>query len=154
MTVLGALMLVAVTACDGARGRARRHGVCAEIMRARRRRGGDYRRARNVLLVVLYAIRDWHDHLRSLPYREKCGRVARSQRPTHPRRSAQPAPRTRQAVVPNLQLYVPSRDALIVNNGGVARRGGYIANVLVYSALYAAGVLLFAAMIFRKRDLV
>ena len=57
------------------------------------------------------------------------------------------------AVVPNLQLFVPSRDALMDPERGL-ETWRYLAETLGYSALYASVLLFFSAMIFRKRDLV
>jgi hypothetical protein len=57
-------------------------------------------------------------------------------------------------VVPNLQLFVPSRQAL--QPGGddaLARVVRYVASSLGYGALYAALLLALSAWLFRRRDL-
>jgi ABC-type transport system involved in multi-copper enzyme maturation permease subunit len=53
-------------------------------------------------------------------------------------------------VLPNLQLYVPSRTLLT----GHAQVGiwAYVANSAAYGLLYAALLLFFAALVFRRRD--
>jgi ABC-type transport system involved in multi-copper enzyme maturation permease subunit len=57
------------------------------------------------------------------------------------------------AIVPNLQLYVPSRDALEVREVGLSV-GRYLVNVSGYALLYASVLLVVAALLFRRRDLV
>ncbi|HJL14489.1 MAG TPA: ABC transporter permease subunit [Sandaracinaceae bacterium LLY-WYZ-13_1] len=55
-------------------------------------------------------------------------------------------------VVPNFHLFVPGRHALqgeVPLDGGL---GGYLATTLGYGLAYAALLLLFAALIFRRRD--
>jgi hypothetical protein len=56
------------------------------------------------------------------------------------------------AVVPNLQLFVPSRDALLPAERGLSV-AGYLGSALGYGALYAAVLVAFAALVFRRRDL-
>jgi len=56
-------------------------------------------------------------------------------------------------VVPNLQLYVPSRDALMDPERGL-EAWRYLLETLGYSVLYASVLLFASAMIFRRRDLV
>jgi Cu-processing system permease protein len=56
------------------------------------------------------------------------------------------------AVVPNLQLFVPSRDALLPAEPGFSV-AGYLGSALGYGALYAAVLVAFAALLFRRRDL-
>ncbi len=56
------------------------------------------------------------------------------------------------SVVPNLQLYVPSRDALMDPERGL-EAGRFLAETLGYAALYASVLLFLSALIFRRRDL-
>lgn len=56
-------------------------------------------------------------------------------------------------VVPNLQLFVPSRDALMNPERGL-EAWRYIAETMGYGILYAAVLLFVSALVFRKRDLV
>ncbi|MEI8257544.1 MAG: hypothetical protein WCJ30_17865 [Deltaproteobacteria bacterium] len=56
-------------------------------------------------------------------------------------------------VVPNLQLYVPSRDALLDPERGL-EAWRYLAQTLGYAALYASVLLFLSTWIFRRRDLV
>jgi hypothetical protein len=55
-------------------------------------------------------------------------------------------------VVPNLQLFVPSRQTLLSTDSGLDA-GRYLATTLGYGALYALLLLLAATLIFRRRDL-
>lgn len=55
-------------------------------------------------------------------------------------------------VVPNLQLYVPSRYALVPSDEALSVTP-YLVSALSYSILYAAVLLAAAAYLFRKRDL-
>ena len=57
-------------------------------------------------------------------------------------------------VVPNLQLYVPTRYALLPAGDDGSRVLGYLANATSYAVLYATVLLVLAARIFRRRDLV
>jgi hypothetical protein len=56
-------------------------------------------------------------------------------------------------VVPNLQLYVPSRDALMDPERGL-EAWRYLAETYGYAAIYAAVLLFVSAVVFRRRDLV
>jgi ABC-type transport system involved in multi-copper enzyme maturation permease subunit len=56
-------------------------------------------------------------------------------------------------IVPNLQLYVPSRDTLMDPERGL-EAWRYLLETYGYAAIYAAVLLFFSAIVFRKRDLV
>jgi ABC-type transport system involved in multi-copper enzyme maturation permease subunit len=56
-------------------------------------------------------------------------------------------------VVPNLQLYVPSRDALMAPERGL-EVWRYLLETYGYAVIYAAVLLFVSAVVFRRRDLV
>lgn len=55
-------------------------------------------------------------------------------------------------VVPNLDLFVPPRRALLEDVEGLGGPLVYVAQTLGYGALYAAILLVLACLVFRKRD--
>jgi ABC-type transport system involved in multi-copper enzyme maturation permease subunit len=55
-------------------------------------------------------------------------------------------------VLPNLNLFVPGRNALVDTAANHREPLTYVANTMGYAVLYAAVVLLLAALIFRRRD--
>jgi ABC-type transport system involved in multi-copper enzyme maturation permease subunit len=55
-------------------------------------------------------------------------------------------------VLPNLNLFVPGRNALVATAANHREPLTYVANAMGYAVLYAAAVLLLAALIFRRRD--
>ncbi|MCS6799810.1 MAG: ABC transporter permease subunit [Myxococcota bacterium] len=56
-------------------------------------------------------------------------------------------------VVPNFQLYVPGRRALEVDFATAGGAWTYVAMAWAYGLAYAAALLVFAAFVFRRRDL-
>lgn len=57
-------------------------------------------------------------------------------------------------VVPNFHLFVPGRHALAESAAVHGALASYLGTTMLYGVLYAALLLLFAALIFRRRDLV
>jgi Cu-processing system permease protein len=55
-------------------------------------------------------------------------------------------------VVPNFHLFVPPRRTLIDTVEGVGGPAQYVAEAMTYGALYAAGLIVLACVVFRRRD--